>query len=82
MKAHEVQSFEDLKRYLEDFTCWRGEEHVYDFGGVASLFLALLDNIRKNSTEGDIEEIGGYFTETQREFLKIICNAVESYRED
>jgi len=82
MEIHEVQSFEDLKQYLANFTCWRGEEYIYDFGGVVSLFLALLDNMHKNIIGGDLEEIGGYFTEAQREFLKVICKTVESYRDD
>jgi hypothetical protein len=81
MKIHEVQSFESLKKYLENFMCWRDEEHIYDFGGVVSLFLALLDNMHKHGIEGDLGEIGGYFTEEQREFLKVICKSVENYRD-
>jgi hypothetical protein len=72
MKADEIHSFDDLKRYLTSFTTWDGDV-VHDFGRAFVLLGAILDNIRICSTDADWELIGGYLTDEQREFLKLLA---------
>lgn len=66
---HEVQSFQDLEHYLRNFTCWRDDEHIYDFVGVVTLFLALLDNIQSNANQGDLDDLVSWLSNEQRNCL-------------
>jgi hypothetical protein len=64
-----VASAEDFEEYLRTFTSWGDDEHIYDFNLIVHLLLALLDNIRHNATEGELEDIGHSFMDSQRRFL-------------
>jgi hypothetical protein len=82
MKMPDIRSFDDFEEYLKHFTSWGDDQYIYDFGGVCTLFLALLDNMQRNGVEAEIDEIGGRFTPDQREFLEVICRSVQNFRED
>jgi hypothetical protein len=67
MKPAEIQSFDDLIKYLRNFTTWDGD-HVHDFGGAFMMLGAILDNIRED--EAYFDDIGRYLTDDQKTFLK------------
>lgn len=72
MKIEAVKSFEDLERYLREFTNFGGDSCPYDFNGAFHLFLAILDNLSRNHADADIEsheEFRPWFDENQRQLL-------------
>jgi len=73
MKLDEVKNYTDLYKYLREFKNWADDPYIYDFGGVVHLMLALLDNIQQDAIEGELEDIGYYFTDAQRQFLARIA---------
>jgi hypothetical protein len=68
MKPKDVRSFDDLRNYLATFSTWDGD-HVHDFGGAFILLGALLDNIRENVTDANLECTGDYLTDEQKIFF-------------
>ncbi len=73
MKIEQVQTHEDLTRFLREFTNFYDEPAPYDFNGAFHQFLAILDNLARNHLDVDVEEheeLRPWFTEEQRRFLK------------
>lgn len=73
MTINEVQTYEDLERYLREFTNFSGDPVPYDFVGAYNLFLAILDNMIQNHIDadfGDIKECGCVLTDHQKAFLQ------------
>ncbi|HEX5221179.1 MAG TPA: hypothetical protein VFZ59_16570 [Verrucomicrobiae bacterium] len=64
-----ISSFEELVEYLRNFTTW-GNRGGYDFGGAIHLFGASLDNLRKNATRVELEELKERLEADQIEFIK------------
>jgi hypothetical protein len=63
-------SYEQLERYLRDFTNFGGGPVPYDFNGVLRLLLAVADNLRDNSyLDAHAEDIQSIVTPKQAEFL-------------
>lgn len=69
MVLQQIQGVNDLLSYLREFKNWNGDDFQYDFNLCVHLFLALLDNLKQNSLEGEIEEIAYSFTDDQRKFI-------------
>ena len=72
MKIEQVRSFEDLERYLREFSNFSGEPVPYDFNGAFRLFLAILDNLARHHLDTDIESLEEFrpcLDENQRQFL-------------
>jgi len=55
MDLSHVKSYEQLQNYLKSFINWRGDVGPYDFGAVANLLGALLDNIREHAQDIEVE---------------------------
>jgi hypothetical protein len=73
MTLLDVRTYEDLERYLREFTNVLGDPVPYDFVGAYGLFLAVLDNLVQNHSEANLEDLKegpSAFTEDQRAFLK------------
>jgi hypothetical protein len=81
MKPKDIQSFDDLKTYLATFTTWDGD-HIHDFGGAFVLLGALLDNIRENTLDADLDSIHDYLTDEQRAFLLHLAVLADHRDED
>lgn len=62
-------SYEELRDHLRQFVNSAGDPAPYDFNGVVHLLLASLDNLRKNASEAELEDIGASFDEGQAAFL-------------
>lgn len=62
-------SYEDLQSYLRNFTNFGGDLVPYDLVGAFHLLLALVDNLRENSLEAGLEDVGELLTEEQAAFL-------------
>ena len=63
-----IQTFEDLEAMLRHWTSF-ADPHIYDAGGMASLFGACVDNMRARMLEAELEDIDAYFTDEQKDFL-------------
>ena len=73
MTIEEVRTYEDLERYLRDFTNFPGDPVPYDFFGAYGLFLAVLDNLVQLHSEANLEDLKEgppALTEAQAVFLK------------
>lgn len=81
MKPNQIQSFDDLKAYLATYTTWDGD-HIHDFGGAFVLLGALLDNIRENTVDADLQSIQDYLTDEQKAFLSYLAALAEHRGED
>ena len=66
----DVASFSQLLEYLKN---WRSSfdslEEQYDFGGMAQLLGACLDNMRQFALESELEDLCEYLTAEQWKFL-------------
>jgi hypothetical protein len=74
-----LQSYEDLQAYLRGFVNFDGAPVPYDFNGTVHLLLALLDNLRANATEADLEDIRGSFTDEQAAFFLKLAEYVQRH---
>ena len=73
MRIEEIRTFEDLERYLREFTNFLGDPIPYDFNGAFHLFLAILDNLARHHLDADLEsheDFRPWFTEGQLRFLE------------
>ena len=73
MDLSHIKSYEGLVDFLRGFTNADGETVPYDFGGVAHLLGALLDNIQTHAVEADFEEFQDRFTPEQVATLRRIA---------
>jgi len=64
-----LDSYEELESYLRNFTNFDGDPVPYDRVGAFHLLLALVDNLRENSLEAGLEDLGELLTEEQAAFL-------------
>lgn len=65
-------TYEDLQVFLRNFINFHEDSGQYDQNGLVHLMLAILDNLRANALEVDLEEIGYAFEDDQTAFfLKI-----------
>jgi hypothetical protein len=69
MKLQDIKNSNDFENYLRAFKSWGDEPHLYDFNYVVHLTLALLDNLRQNGFEAELEDVGGAFDDEQRKFI-------------
>jgi hypothetical protein len=61
-------NFEGLERYLRDFTNIGGDP-AYDTNGILILLLALADNLRRNASPEEMQELTETLSPEQSEFL-------------
>ncbi len=69
MRLDDVHSYADLEKYLREFINWFDDPVPYDFHGVVRLLLAALDNLQKNALEAELEDVGYFLNDSQREYL-------------
>ena len=62
-------NFEELEAYLRGFVNFGGDPVPYDSGGVIVLWAALLDNLRANHQAGYLDDVAGYLSPEQIDFL-------------
>lgn len=53
----ELNTFDELEAYLQDFVNFHGDPAPYDFVGAFTLFSAICDNMSRNSGEGDLDQL-------------------------
>ncbi len=73
MNIEQVKTFDNLEKYLREFSNFSGDPAPYDFNGAFHLFLAVLDNLASNHLDADIESLGEFlpvFTQSQQQFLR------------
>jgi hypothetical protein len=78
MDLSQIKSHDELAAYLREFTNAHGDVAPYDFGGVAHLLGALLDNIHAHAGEADFEEFQDRFTPEQIATLRRIAAHVHT----
>jgi hypothetical protein len=73
MRFEHIATFTDLKTYLAEFTNWDDFPVPYAFNFVFALLAALLDNLRDNALEADLEMLPNYLTDEQKAFLNRVA---------
>jgi len=68
--------FEELQRYLRHFVNIGDDPSPYNFNGVVHLMLALLDNLRENALEAELEDIRESLTDEQAAFLLRLAESI------
>jgi hypothetical protein len=76
MNISEIDSYEQLASYLENWMSFEDEDS-YDFNGIAGLLIACLKNMNKYAIEGDFEELGEMLDDNEKELLKKFVKSVE-----
>jgi hypothetical protein len=74
MTIDDVKSYEDLVRFLSEWTNFNGDP-PYDFIGAYQLLLTVLDNLSRNRTLVDMEalsENSPWLNAAQREYLEML----------
>jgi hypothetical protein len=71
-----LNSYEDLQAYLRGFINFHGGPVPYDFNGTVQLLLSLLDNLRANALEAELEDIRDSFTDEQAAFFLKVAEYV------
>ncbi len=71
-----LNTFNELENALRNWMSFKDQD-VYDLNGMAALLAACLDNLEKSMREVDFEEIGGCFTDRQKNFLKKLSECVQ-----
>jgi len=72
MTVNDVNTYEDLVRFLREWTNFGGDP-PYDFIGAHHLFLALLTNLAKNHLAADLDSLAEFapvIDEEQRNYLQ------------
>lgn len=73
----EIEKFEDLEHYLENWINFHNDGHGnYDFIGAMSLLAAILRNMQKNAIESDFDDLTDYFNEKELYALKLILQKI------
>ncbi len=76
---YEWLPYDKVLRYNRYVVNPSGDAVNYDFNGILHLALAALDNLRDHSIEGDFDDIGCSFTDTQRQFFLRVARALEEF---
>ncbi len=76
MKQQDIKTYDDLENYLKTFHSFGGDATIYDFNGIVHLLLALLDNLRKNALEAELEDMGDSMTKKQKDFWIKLCELI------
>lgn len=66
-----IEKYEDLEKYLQDWTNFH-REGGYDFNGALNLLAAILRNMKKNANESDFDELHDFFDEDELFILKLM----------
>jgi hypothetical protein len=66
---------EQLLDYLRTFTTWDSREG-FDFGASAAVLAAILDSLRKNARDAELDELREYLDENQVNFLTQLATKV------
>ena len=72
-----LKVFEDLEKMLRNWTAFNLDPHIYDSAGIMTLFEAIIDNMRENFTDTELEEYCLNLEEEQKEFIKKMSNIID-----
>lgn len=71
-----LKTFEDIEVMLRHWVSF-ADPYLYDAGGMTAMFTACLDNMRARMLDAELEDIGAYFTDEQREFLLKLTTIIQ-----
>ncbi len=80
MKLFNINTADDLVKFLTLMKNAEGDEHYYDYVLIMRLFQAVLENMRKNSHEGDWETLSEMLNDEQKVFLNKVTDFVTTYK--
>jgi hypothetical protein len=72
-----IDSFEELKTYLRQFTTW-GDRGGFDFCGATHLLMAIMDCIRLTANDAELEEMRELLDEEQVAFIVRLAQSLTS----
>jgi hypothetical protein len=64
------KSYEELEKYLEEWTTYSRNKRMYDAIGMAALLNACIQNLMVNKNQYEVDEISGIITEENLNFIK------------
>lgn len=70
MHGTEIGSYEELEDFLRNWVSFGGDTGMYDIVGMARLFAACLENLRKQHIEADVDTLSDVLTADQIAFLR------------
>ncbi|MCA9096402.1 MAG: hypothetical protein KDA68_23140 [Planctomycetaceae bacterium] len=76
MGTEVIDTFEKLEVTLRNWRSFKDRE-IYDINGMAALLAACLDNLKANMQENDYGDFCNCFSVEQRDYLRLICDAIE-----
>lgn len=75
-----TENFEEWEQQLRLFRNWQDPDGEYDFGAVAALFVACLENLQNNALESELEDLGRYLTGGQQRFLHNLVQHLQDHK--
>jgi hypothetical protein len=75
-----LETFEELERFLREFVNFGGDRVPYDFGGAAALMLASLNNLREKALPAELEDLPESLTEDESQFILQLADYVRRHR--
>jgi hypothetical protein len=71
-----LKAFEDLEKMVRNWTAFNLDQHIYDSAGIMTLFEAIIDNMRENFTDTELEDYCLNLEEEQKKFIKKLSNII------
>jgi hypothetical protein len=82
MDIKNLKTYEDLELFLRDWSNASGDPVTYDFNGLMSLLIAIVDNLKKNHIDADLESYACSINDEQATFLKKLLKFREMFPDD
>lgn len=64
--------------FIEEWSTWSSDEHVYDLVGALGIFAASIRNLAKNVDVVEVECLDGVLTQAEVDFLQRILSKVSA----
>lgn len=82
MQWFNINTGDDLVKFITVMKNMEGDEDYYDYVLVMRLFQAVLENMRKNSHEGDWETLSEMLNDEQKALLNKVTDFLNTYHPD
>lgn len=82
MSLDEVKTWDQLIKFLEDWSAANGDPYVYDSVGILTILGACLTNLAKFSIDADFDDLGEIYEPRQIDVLRKLLNGAVGGRVD
>jgi len=74
MNPPDITSYKDLEAYLRHWTNFAGEQTHFDYNGLLHLALAILENLKENGLDSEIEEYAASISDEHAAYMRILLS--------